>query len=423
MQQKVNEAYKPLFTSKKRYKILMGGRGAGRSTVASQRSIAKLVAPEYYRCAIMRLVLGDIRNSIYREITDRADENGIKDSLDINDSQMVIEYGANTINAVGFKKSSGEQKAKLKSLANYTEVIIEEADEVSEEDFMQLDDSIRTVKADITIILLLNPPPKSHWIIRKWFDLFPVEGVPDFYLPQLREGIKDVLFIRTSYKDNIKNIDAQTIDRYEGYKLTKPAHYYNMICGYVPETVVGKIYTNWLEIDSIPHEARLIGRWLDFGYTNDPTACGDVYAYNGGYILDEQLYQTGLTNPQIANSIKCMPEPQMVVVADSSEPKSIDEIKMYGLNIQPAVKGQGSVSQGIQAVQSVRISYTKRSVNIKKEYESYAWKVLKDGETLNEPVDKFNHHMDGIRYVIQPLIGYDQEEDSQEFGLYKTGFK
>src|SRR3954467_6588497 len=116
MNQVVNQKYEPLFTQKPRYFILMGGRGAGRSTVASQYANARLIAPDYFRCAIMRYVLGDIRNSIYREITDRAEENGLADSLDINDSQMVIKYGENSINAVGFKKSSGDQKAKLKSL-------------------------------------------------------------------------------------------------------------------------------------------------------------------------------------------------------------------------------------------------------------------------------------------------------------------
>ena len=120
LKQIVNKEYGELFKAAGRYHyvILMGGRGAGRSTVASQFANARLVSPEYFRCAIMRLVLGDIRNSIYREITDRAEENGIKGNLDINDTQMVIKYGANSINAVGFKKSSGDQKAKLKSLAN-----------------------------------------------------------------------------------------------------------------------------------------------------------------------------------------------------------------------------------------------------------------------------------------------------------------
>ena len=172
--QTVNNCYKPLFETKSRYIILMGGRGAGRSTVASQYAMAKLCDPQYFRCAIMRYVLGDIRNSIYREITDRAEENGILESLDVNDSVMMLKYGTNTINAVGFRKSSSDQTSKLKSLANYNCVIVEEADEIPEADFMQLDDSLRTLKGDIVIILLLNPPPKTHWIIQRWFDVFLV---------------------------------------------------------------------------------------------------------------------------------------------------------------------------------------------------------------------------------------------------------
>lgn len=410
MRQIVNEAYKPLFTSKKRYQILMGGRGAGRSTVASQKAIAKLVAPEYYRCAIMRLVLGDIRNSIYREITDRAEENGIYDSIAINDSQMVLAYGANTINAVGFKKSSGEQKAKLKSLANYTDVIIEEADEISEEDFMQLDDSLRTMKNDITITLLLNPPPKSHWIIKRWFNLLPHPEVKDFYIPELKpEMEKDTLFIRTSYKDNIKNIAPQSITNYERYRTTKPEHYWNMIAGLVPEVVRGKIYKGWQEIEAVPHEAQLIRRWLDFGYSNDPTAIGALYKYNGGYILDEEMYRKGMLNKQIADFINNQPNsPETLVVADSSEPKSIDEIKLYGVNILPAVKGKGSIVTGIQFVQAQKISYTKRSTNIKNEYENYAWLEDKEGNVFNEPKGGNDHHMDGIRYALNSILSPDE---------------
>jgi len=403
MKQTVNESYKSLFQTKARYVILLGGRGAGRSTVASQYGNARLVAPEYFRCAIMRYVLGDIRNSIYREITDRAEENGVLDKLSINDSMMTIEYGANSINAVGFKKSSGDQKAKLKSLANYNCVIIEEADEVSEEDFMQLDDSLRTMKGNITIILLLNPPPKSHWIIKRWFNLLP-SGVKDFYIPELRRDVKDTLFIRTSYKDNIKNLDRQSIENYKSYQISKPNHYYNMIEGLVPETVRGKIYTNWREIESIPFEARLIRRGLDFGYTNDPTALVDIYEYNGGYILDEQIYRKGMSNKQIADFINNLHYPEIIVIADSAEPKSIDEIKLYNVNILPAVKGKGSIKTGIGFIQGQKISYTSRSKNIKLEYENYAWFVDKDGNTLNEPLDMWNHQMDAIRYALTSVL-------------------
>lgn len=404
MQQKINNEYQPLFQSNLTYKILLGGRGAGRSTVASQYAIAKLIAPEYFRCAVMRLVLGDIRNSIYKEIKDRAEETETIDKIEVNDSLMTLTYGANTINAVGFKKSSGDQTSKLKSLANYTDVIIEEADEINEEDFTQLDDSLRTLKGNITIILLLNPPPKTHWIIKRWFNLLPSEK-KGFYIPELKEECKhNTLFIHTTYKDNIKNIAQRSIFNYQNYQASNPDHFYNMIQGLVPETVRGKIYSNWKEISFVPHEARLIRRWLDFGYSNDPTAIGDLYEYNGGYILDEQVYRKGMLNKQIADIILNLPLPETLVIADSAEPKSIDELKAYGVNILPAVKGKGSILTGISFVKGQKISYTTCSKNIKIEYENYAWIVDKDGTTLNEPSPLYNHHMDGVRYVFSSIL-------------------
>ena len=411
MKQEVNDVYEPLFKLKPRYFILMGGRGAGRSTVASQFANAKLASTEYFRCAIMRYILGDIRNSIYREILDRAEENGIREYLSVNDSTMTIQYGSNSINAVGFKKSSGEQKAKLKSLANYNCVIVEEADEIPEQDFMQLDDSLRTLKGDIVIILLLNCPPVSHWIIQRWFNLKPSE-VKDFFIPELKPEIRDTVFIRTSYKDNIKNLAQQSITKYEDYKVSKPDHYWNMIAGLVPEVVHGKIYSDWKEIPSVPHEARLISKGLDYGYSNDPAALVDIYYLNGGYIFDELAYTMGLSNRQIADIIlagKIAP-----VIPDSAEPKSNDELRLYGITVIDATKGKGSVSQGIQFVQAQKCSYTKRSVNIKKEYENYAWATDKDGNSINEPNHLYSHAMDAIRYGMQiksnvePYVPYVQ---------------
>ena len=411
MEQTINEVYAPLFTKKPRYFILMGGRGAGRSTVASQYANAKLVAPEYFRCAIMRYVLGDIRNSIYREIVDRADENEVIDSLDINQSGMVIRYGHNSINAVGFRKSSSDQKSKLKSLANYNCVIIEEADEIPEEDFMQLDDSLRTLKGDIIVFLLLNPPPKTHWIISRWFDLLPSE-VKDFYVPKLKEGISDTIFIRTNYKDNIKNLSRASVQNYEAYKQTKPSHYWNMVAGLVPEVVRGKIYSNWKVIDEVPHEARLERYGLDFGYSNDPTAIVAIYKYNTGYIVDEITFSKGLQNNQIAATLQI--QPKAIVIADSAEPKSIDELNLYDdLTVLASQKGKDSVNNGIQYVQQQRVSVTKRSANILKEYNNYAWLEDKDGKTLNVPKPGYDHSMDAIRYALTSMINETEEEEDK----------
>ena len=397
MIQKVNEVYKPLFFNDSRYIIILGGRGAGRSTVASQYANAKLKAPEYFRCAIMRYILGDIRNSIYREITDRAEENGILDELDINESTMTISYGNNSINAVGFRKSSSDQKSKLKSLANYNCVIIEEADEIPEADFMQLDDSLRTVKGDIKIILLLNPPSKNHWIIQRWFDLFPSEA-DGFYIPKLKPSIKDTTFVYSSYKDNIANIAPQSVKTYEEYKETKPSHYWNMIRGLVPEVLQGKIYKNWEVIDSLPEEARLVRYGLDFGYTNDPTSIVSIYQWNKGFVINEVCYQRGMSNRQIAEVLKELDK--CLIVADSAEPKSIDEIAGYGLPIVPSKKGQGSLLQGIQFVQDAKIYLTRQSTNLLEEYENYSWDQDKDGNSINMPKDIYNHGMDAIRYAI-----------------------
>lgn len=400
MEQIVNHKYKEIFSTKKRYTILMGGRGAGRSTVASQKMLAKLIAPEYFRCALMRFILTDIRNSNFREIKDRAEEQGILDQLDINESQMSISYGDNSIQAHAFRKSSGDQKAKLKSLANYTDVWIEEADEVPEADFIQLDDSLRTVRSTISLMFTLNPPPRTHWIIKRWFKLENSEQ-SKFYIPKCTH--EDVLYIRTDWKDNAVNIDTNTQRRYEEYRLSNPEHYWNMIKGYVPETVVGRIYEGWKEIDEVPHEARLLCYGLDFGFNPDPSAIVAVYYYNGGYIFDEITYQTELDNEHLALILKA--KPKAPIVADSAEPKSIEEMYKYGVSVLPCVKGADSIRFGIKHVQSLRISFTATSYNLKKEYENYAWKVNKDGEDVGVEDPKCaNHLMSAGRYALNTFI-------------------
>lgn len=393
--------YKDIWTTTKHYILLMGGRGAGRSTVVSQYFLSKLTAPEYFRGAIMRFVLSDVRNSCFQEILDRAEEQGILEELSVNESLMTISYGSNSIHAHGFRKSSGERKSKMKSLANYSEVWIEEADEVPENDFIQMDDSLRTTKAQIKVILTLNPPPKTHWILSRWFTLRKAE-VPDFYMPECAHD--DVLYIRTNWKDNAKNIAENIKKRYEEYKISKPSHYWNMIVGLVPETVQGKIYTNWVEIPSIPFGARKERTGIDFGWNPDPAAGVDVYYYNGGLILDEIFYQTEMRNSDIGNTLLNLPQKKLVI-ADNAEPKSIAELQLMGINIIPCDKGSDSLSYGIGVLQDQIISYTARSIHLKQEYENYAWKTDKDGEIIaGTPREGNDHCLDAARYAITSLI-------------------
>lgn len=166
--------------------------------------------------------------------------------------------------------------------------------------------------------------------------------------------------------------------------------------------VEGKIYRDWEIIDELPHVARLERYGLDFGYSNDPSSIVAVYYCNGGYILDEVCFQKGLSNKQIADIF--LNQEKALVIADSAEPKSIDEIKTYGVTIIGAEKGADSVRNGIQLVQDQRISVTKRSVNIIKEYRNYLWSTDRQGIVLNEPEHQWSHSMDALRYAISSLL-------------------
>lgn len=413
-----NEVYEPLWYSKKRYVIVMGGRGAGRSYEASQLIVAKLVqSARLFRAAIMRAVHSDIRHSIWQELTDRVGGWELDSLFRIADSTMEMEHGKNSVNAHGFRKSSHERTAKLKSLAGYTDAVIEEAEEVGEEEFRQLDDSLRAEGS--RIFLLLNTPARSHWIIKRWFDIEPSAGAPGFYAIKLKpEAQKEVEFIHSSHLDNPYLAEA-VHERYEGYRGVKPAYYWQMIRGLCPEVVMGRIYTGWREIPTVPHEARLLGRGLDFGFDPDPAAVVAVYYHNGGYILDEEVYERHLQDKDLATRIKLLPQPSAPIIADSAEPKAIATLKDNNVHSTPCSKGADSVNFGIKHVQGLRISYTASSKNLKEEYENYAWKRRKDQVEENdhlgvEDPNCENHAMSAVRYFMMEMVKANADPEAEE---------
>ena len=207
-------------------------------------------------------------------------------------------------------------------------------------------------------------------------------------------------FITLTYKDN-EALSPEIVSDIESHKHNKNWWLVYGL-GQLGE-VEGRVYTGWAIIDEIPHEARLQRRGQDFGYTNDPSTIIDIHVYNGGFILDEQLYRKGMSNRELAEFAKLLVEPQTLIIADSSEPKSIDEIRGFGVNILPAQKGPGSVLQGIQYVQDQRISVTKRSVNLIREYRNYLWKTDNDGKIINVPEGGNDHALDAIRYGMESL--------------------
>jgi len=235
----------------------------------------------------------------------------------------------------------------------------------------------------------------------KEFIFIDYNPVSEFWAMTELNGRNDVEKIILTYKDN-EALSKEITDSIEQRK-NRIGWWKVYGLGELGE-IEGRIYTSWNIIDDIPFEARLERYGLDFGYTNDPTAITGIYYHNGGYIFDEISYLKGLSNKDIADILKNL-KPALVV-ADSAEPKSIDEIKGYGINILGADKGRDSVRFGVQAIQDQPISITKRSINGIKEYRNYLWMTDKNGRLIqpNIPEKGNDHFLDACRYGMSSVV-------------------
>lgn len=238
-----------------------------------------------------------------------------------------------------------------------------------------------------------------------WMDWNPTHEF--WYYTEIKDH-RDHDFITLTYQDCIDALNQNIIDDIESHKGNK--NWWKVYgLGQLGE-LEGMIYPIWRIINEVPHEARLERRWLDFGYSNNESAIGDIYYYNGGWIFDEQLYRKGMSNKMLANFLNALEKPETTIVADSAEPKSINELRSYGLTVVPCLKGKDSVNSGIQLVQDQPISVTKRSLNIIKERRNYMWMTDKNGKIINEEDPACaNHHMSGIRYGLSTLGRLKQE--------------
>ena len=224
----------------------------------------------------------------------------------------------------------------------------------------------------------------------------------------------DADFIILTYKDN-QGLDEGIVQQIEKNRLkAKTSTYWDNWWRVYGEGKIGQlqgaVYTNYSIIDKIPEEARLIGIGLDFGYSADPTAIIEIYTYNNQRILNELAYQTKLLNSDIARILPV----SVPIVADSAEPKSIEEIRRekHGVLIKGATKGKDSINYGIDVMQRQDYLVTKSSTNLIKELRSYCWDTDKAGKRLNKPIDNFNHGLDAVRYHEMDTLGLNKNYGS-----------
>lgn len=249
-----------------------------------------------------------------------------------------------------------------------------------------------------------------------WLDWNPTNEF--WFYTEMLDQRDDIDFITLTYKDN-EALDEITIKEIESHK-NKPSWWRVYGLGQLG-VIEGRIYDGWIPIEEIPQEAVLVRYGLDFGYSIDPTVIISIYRYSGGFILNEEVYQKGLSNRTIADML--LNKDRALVVADSSEPKSIDEIASYGVSIIGAKKGQGSVSQGIQYVQDQKIYITSRSLKTLKAYRNYTFmKDMRTGKYTNEPDDtvhEWSNPMDAIRYGLDSLKPTAPRSQPTDFGGVK----
>jgi len=398
----IPQEFKRLFDSDWREAAVYGGRFSLKSHTVARTLLIK-ARQNKIRIACFREFQNSISESSHQLLADLINLYELTD-FEVTDKSIV-----NTVNGSDFLfKGLHRNEQSIKSIEGINIAWVEEAQTVSKASLEVLTPTIREKGSQIiyTYNRLLELDPIHERLV--------IEGRPN------------TLIINVNYDIAIKYGMMPEVVRQEveDDKVNRPALYKHKWLG-EPNNVEGRIYQDWQIIDDIPHEARLWRRGLDFGYAVDPTVLEDIYEYNGGYIIDEQLYQKGLSNKSIADYINNQRD-ECLVIADSAEPKSIDEISSYGVNIVGAAKGKGSVSQGIQVVADQKISITRKSNKTITAYQNYMWGINKrTNDRMPVPDDsihEWSNPMDAIRYGFNGTAGDSRAEREQKMRFQTNQF-
>jgi phage terminase large subunit len=370
-------AIKKLHALTKRKKVIQGGTSAGKTF-----GILPILIDRCIRNA-------NTETSVVSESVPHLRRGAIKDFLKImmstcryRDSQWnrgVLKYSFTNGSYIEF--FSVEQPDKLRG-ARRNVLYVNEANNVPFEAYNQL--AIRT-SGDI------------------WIDFNPTAN---FWAHKEVANQPDADFITLTYKDNEALPDTIVDDIESAREKAKTSEYWSNWWKVYGLGQIGSLegvcIKEWQEI-KLPEEARLLCYGMDFGYSNDPTTLIGLYKYNDAYIFDEVIYQKKLLNIDISELLKAN-DITDIIYADSAEPKSIAELKTYKHKILPCTKGKDSIVFGINLINQNKIYITSRSKNLMKELQSYTWMKDREGNTINKPIDAFNHCIDAARYAISSQL-------------------
>ena len=403
----VGKGYKDFWNFKGRYRVCKGSRGSKKSKTTALFFIYSMMKYPGANLLVVRKVYRTLKDSCFTDLKWAINILGVQDYWSVKESPLEIIY-IPTGQKILFRGLDDPLKVTSITVetGNLCWAWIEEAYEINrEQDFNMLDESIRgTVEEPLykQITLTFNPWNERHWLKKRFFD------VKD----------ENIMAKTTNYMCN-EWLDESDKKLFEDMKKNNPRRY--QVAGLGNWGIVeGLVYENWEEkefdVNDISKRKGVKSAFgLDFGYANDPSAffCGLIDVANKEIYVFDEIYKNAMKNRQIAEEIIRKGYGKEKIVADSQEPKSIDELYDLGLKgIRKSRKGRDSINNGVQYIQDYKIIIHPRCVNFITEISNYMWDKDKFDNPINKPVDDFNHLMDAMRYALEsyskgPIFSFD----------------
>ena len=366
-------AIRKLHALTKRKKVIQGGTSAGKTFGILPILIDRCIRTPYLETSVVSESIPHLRRGAMKDFLKIMIETGRYRDAHWNRSSLKYTF----TNGSYIEFFSVEQPDKLRG-ARRNVLYCNEANNIPFEAYTQL--AIRT-SGDI------------------WIDFNPTAN---FWAHKEVANQPDADFITLTYLDNEALPQTIVDDIEQAKEKAKTSEYWSNWWKVYGLGQIGSLegvcIKEWQEI-KLPLEARLLCYGMDFGYSNDPTTLIALYKYNDAYIFDEVIYQKKLLNSDTSNLFKAH-DINAIVYADSAEPKSIAELRTLGHKVLPCTKGKDSIVYGINLINQNKIYITSRSKNLIKELQSYTWMKDREGNTINKPIDAFNHCIDAARYAI-----------------------
>ena len=415
----VGRGYRDFWHFKGRYRVVKGSRASKKSKTTALWYIYHLMKHKEANLLVVRKTFRTLKASCYTELKWAVKRLKVEHLWYFSKGELEATY-LPTGQKIYFRGL--DDPLKVTSITVDVGCLcwmwIEEAYEVmKEEDFDMLDESIRGECPEglwKQITITFNPWNERHWMKHRFFDEVTgqdAEGKPVY--KERKKPISDdgeILAITTNYLCN-EWLDKADLKVFERMKKHNPRRY--AVAGLGGWGIVdGLVFENWKEefftLEDIRknHPDLKSAFGLDFGYTNDPSAlfAGYISVKDKKLFVWDEMYSPGLSNKKIYEEIKSMGYAKEKITADCAEPKSIDELKGYGLRVSGAKKGKDSINNGIQWIQDLEIIIHPRCASFLTEISNYTWKVDKFNKKMNEPIDDFNHLMDAMRYALESFI-------------------